>query len=86
MKTACRYPECGNRRVHHERPDTMRGQQMVDVLDRTPEAEAVFCSLTCAIMDGWLSVKYSTKEQTKAREDKWYAMHQLRLQARKDSE
>lgn len=43
---ACAGPSCATRRVHHERPDTPRGQQYV----RVPlgyDGQRVFCSLEC---------------------------------------
>lgn len=45
---------CAERRIHHERPDTPRGPQYVEVPDDY-EGPA-FCSITCKLLGpGWLS-------------------------------
>jgi len=41
----CSGPRCANRRIHHERPDTPRGIQHVEV-PQDHEAPA-FCSIEC---------------------------------------
>lgn len=72
MKTLpCKYPDCGARRVHHERPDEPRGHQQVEVPDRYDEASPVFCSLSCAMMDGWMTARYETPEQEETRRAAW---------------
>jgi hypothetical protein len=44
-KLPCASPICGERRVHHERPDTPRGQQYCEV--RANHTGPAFCSLNC---------------------------------------
>ena len=51
----CKYEKCRNRRVHYERQDTPRGVQMVEVQD--DHDGPAYCSFTCAIMDGAMSVR-----------------------------
>ena len=70
-KLPCKYEGCKDRRVHHEYPDTPRGVQYVEVPDDRTEKDPVFCSMTCAIMDGWMSVKYETPEEELARQKAW---------------
>lgn len=55
-RVVCAYPECRLRRVHHERPDEPRGPQYVEVAWNY-EGKA-YCSMTCAIMDGSMSLRY----------------------------
>ena len=56
MKTIpCSYKDCDQRRVHFSIPDETRSHRMVEVKD-DHEGDA-YCSLTCAIMDGKMSVK-----------------------------
>jgi len=74
-KLPCCYPECWQRRIHHERPDVPRGQQSIEVHADTPEDAPVFCSITCACMDGWMTVRYEDVETQKARQDAWRAMN-----------
>ncbi len=51
VKVPCSGPNCGERRVHHEQPDTPRGTQMVEV--PTTYHGPVFCSMECkAYYDG----------------------------------
>ncbi len=47
-KQQCNGPHCTSRRVHHERPDTPRGVQYVEV----PEdySGPAFCSISCQII------------------------------------
>ncbi len=56
MKVPCKNKDCYRRRAHHERPDEERGQQMVEVPDDHPAGKPVYCSYTCAGMDGAWSV------------------------------
>lgn len=67
----CKYPDCGLRRRHHEHPDEPRGTQMVEVPDHVTEHDPVFCSLTCAMMDGWMTAGYETPEEESERRRKW---------------
>lgn len=53
-KVPCSYKDCGMRRVHHERPDTPRGVQMVTVGEK--HEGPAYCSLTCALLDGAISI------------------------------
>jgi hypothetical protein len=62
MKTIpCSYKDCNQRRIHFSIPDENRDHQMVEVNDNH-EGEA-YCSFTCAIMDGKVSVKYDPKKE-----------------------
>ena len=54
-KLACGYKDCGNRRVHHERQDTPRGTQYIDVPDDF-KGDVAYCSITCACMAGAYNV------------------------------
>lgn len=51
----CEFDSCSSRRVHHDNPDTPRGPQILTVEDDrdTP----VFCSMTCAMLAGMMSVR-----------------------------
>lgn len=42
----CANARCGERRVHYERPDTLRGPQTVEVRD--DYTGPAFCSIECA--------------------------------------
>lgn len=53
-KVPCSYHKCGEYRVHYERPDEQRGQQMVEVPDNH-EGKA-YCSIACACLDGAMSM------------------------------
>ena len=56
MKTIpCSYKDCDQRRVHFSIPDENRSHRMVEVKD-VHEGDA-YCSLTCAMLDGKMSVK-----------------------------
>src|SRR5271157_2372325 len=54
-KVPCFNPSCWSRRVHHERPDTPRGQVMCEVQDNW-DGYAAFCSMMCAIEAGYMSL------------------------------
>ncbi len=54
-KVPCFNPDCWSRRVHHERPDTPRGQVFVEVADDW-DGYAAFCSYMCAIESGYMSM------------------------------
>jgi len=57
MKTIpCSYKDCDQRRVHFSIPDETRSHRMVEVKD-DHEGDA-YCSLTCAMLDGKMSVKW----------------------------
>jgi len=77
-KLPCCYPECGNRRVHWERQDEPRGTQSVDVDIDTPDDAPVFCSFTCAISDGWMSLAFESPENEEARQAAWRAKNAKR--------
>lgn len=52
-KVMCPAPGCWERRIHHERQDTPRGPQYIDVPeDWTPDKGIAFCSLSCAAYAG----------------------------------
>ena len=56
MKTIpCSYKDCNQRRIHFSIPDENRPRQMVEVAD-DHEGDA-YCSLTCAILDGKMTVE-----------------------------
>lgn len=52
----CEFRSCSERRIHHERPDESRGIQTKEV-DRGYN-EPWFCSFTCAILAGFMSVRF----------------------------
>ncbi len=55
-KVPCFNQRCWSRRVHHERPDEPRGQQMVEVpLDW--DGSCAFCSITCACEAGFMTLR-----------------------------
>jgi hypothetical protein len=81
VKLPCKFPRCGERRIHHDRPDEPRGTQLVEVPDTTSEYDPVFCSYTCAIADGWMCLRYETAEETEARQVRWREKDQLRCLA-----
>jgi len=58
MKRPCCFERCGERRIHHERPHEPRGTQYFEVPDDYPIDKPVYCSLTCAISAGAISLKY----------------------------
>lgn len=51
----CGNPTCSERRIHHEDQDTMRPHRMVEVSDDYNGLS--FCSITCACMAGYYSVR-----------------------------
>ncbi len=57
VKRPCDYIDCGDRRAHHEMPDTTRGTRLVDVPDDYPAEKRVYCSITCACMAGAYNVR-----------------------------
>lgn len=62
MKRPCSYNECSSRRVHHERQDTPRGTQYIEVPDNIPQDKKAYCSFTCAIMDGSMTLNVKKEE------------------------
>lgn len=63
-KVPCSYVDCGERRIHHEEPDTKRGTQFIEVPDTFDEAlNKAFCSITCAVMAGEYSLKDGWKKR-----------------------
>ena len=54
-KIPCSYKHCDQRRIHFTIQDENRPRQMVEV-DDDHEGDA-YCSLTCAILDGKMTVK-----------------------------
>ena len=62
MKLPCSYSLCHTRRPHHERPDEERGTQWVEVPDDHPPEKPVYCSMTCAIMDGAMTLRPKQEE------------------------
>jgi len=59
-KVICPANSCQGRRVHHEQPDIPRGPQYIEVPDDCPDNMPVFCSMTCALEFGYITLKYST--------------------------
>ena len=55
----CSYDKCYLRRPHFLLQDEVRTQQMVQVADEYDGP--AYCSYTCAIMDGKMSVKSDQK-------------------------
>ena len=54
-KIPCSYKHCDQRRIHFTIQDENRPRQMVEV-DDDHEGDA-YCSLTCAILDGKMTVR-----------------------------
>lgn len=56
----CAYSACGDRRIHHEDPDTPRGTQLVKVPDghRGP----AFCSITCSMLAERFTIRYRIRK------------------------
>lgn len=52
----CFYDRCGDRRIHHERPDTPRPHRTAKVPDDYVVHKPWYCSYECAILDGAYSV------------------------------
>lgn len=52
----CDFDHCSLRRIHHERPDESRGLRTIEVDEGYNEPW--FCSMTCAIMAGFQSVRF----------------------------
>jgi hypothetical protein len=50
----CKAYGCSVQRRHHEDPETERGPQFVEVPDDYPDDRPVYCSMTCAMLDGKL--------------------------------
>lgn len=78
----CCNPNCNKRRIHHEQQDVMRETRMVEVDDDTTVYDAVFCSITCACMDGWMSLKYNPTADA-IRHAEWQEKHKKRLDSPK---
>src|SRR5574337_24284 len=55
-KLPCKAYGCAERRRHWCDPDTPRGPQYVEVPDDWPDDRPVFCSLTCAILGGYMKL------------------------------
>ena len=54
-KIKCGNPTCDQRRINWDNPDVMRPHQEVEVAD--DYAGKAFCSITCACVAGYYSVK-----------------------------
>lgn len=59
-KIPCSYKHCDQRRLHFAIQDENRSRQMVEIAD-DHEGDA-YCSLTCAILDGKMTVGQHKKE------------------------
>jgi len=57
--------------VHWCLPDEPRGQQMVDVSPEYPDTMPVYCSMTCALLDGWAVLYYETEGERLERQNEW---------------
>lgn len=55
-KVVCSGPDCQDRRIHWCDPDKPRGFQMVQVTDDWPDDRPAFCSMTCAILGGFMKM------------------------------
>lgn len=51
----CGNPTCNERRIHWDNPDEMRPHREVEVAD--DYTGKAFCSITCACVAGYFSVK-----------------------------
>ena len=60
-KLPCSYKDCDQRRLHWSVPDESRPRQMVEVADDY-EGDA-YCSLTCAILDGKMTVRNQEEQK-----------------------
>ena len=68
MKTRdCDNPRCGDRRVHHDMPDTPRGQRQLVLPDDYPDNKVCFCSITCACEAGYYNVRTGWQDPPKER-------------------
>jgi hypothetical protein len=65
MKKACSGPTCATRRAHWCNPDVERGVQMVEVPDGH-EGKA-YCSITCAVQDGAMTLRPNASQTQEAR-------------------
>jgi hypothetical protein len=54
-KLPCKAYGCAERRIHWTQPYEERGTQYVEVPDDYPDERPVFCSLTCAILGGYMT-------------------------------
>lgn len=61
-KRACSYEDCKHRRVNWSNPDVERGIVWVEVPDDYPENKEVYCSYSCAALDGKFNVRTGWKE------------------------
>lgn len=66
MRVECSYEGCGERRIHHERPDEPRGKVLVEVPDG--HDDETYCSITCAAMDGYFDREKKAMEKALAEE------------------
>ena len=55
-KVPCSGPGCQQYRVHWMHPETARGVQYVEVADDFPDDGQAFCSMTCAILGGYMKL------------------------------
>lgn len=75
----CKYPKCGERRIHFERQDVSRKTQYVEVPDNATEFDPIFCSIECALLDGWISINCDGPEDQQTQWDKWRKMNASRM-------
>lgn len=60
-KIPCNYEGCNKRRKHYTIQDEDRPTQMVEVND--DYESPAYCSITCAIMDGKMTVTEGPREE-----------------------
>ncbi len=58
-KIACSYSKCGDRRIHYEQPDTLRGTQYIRITGN--HTGPMYCSMECAMYDGFINARGERK-------------------------
>ena len=61
MKVPCKYKFCASRRIHYTQQDIERGIQYIEIEDE--KKQEAYCSLTCAILDGALTIKTGSSNE-----------------------
>ena len=61
-KVVCPSRGCQDRRQNWSNPDTPRGPQMVEVPDDWAEGKPAYCSMTCALIAGFMTLEYVRDE------------------------
>ena len=60
-RVPCFNQRCWSHRIHHERPDEPRGQQMCDV-PLEWDGSCAFCSITCACEAGFMTLRLNDEK------------------------